>query len=113
MSNKLRAVKRTFRRETFMQIDLSQQLKNLDGSDIANGTLRQIAVGALHAVLQGDELLPPAKKYERGKLAKKIYEANGEAFDISAEELADLKTLIARAYGPLVVVQAFDMIEGK
>lgn len=96
-----------------MQIDFSQQLKNLDKSDIPDLTLKKVAVDALHTVLPGDESLAPAKKYERGKLAKKIYEVNGEPLDVSVEELTELKTLIARAYGPLVVVQAFDMIEGK
>jgi hypothetical protein len=51
------------------------------------------------------------QKYEKGKLAMKLWPLD-EA-ELSIEELALLKECIGIAYGPLVIVQAWDLLEGK
>lgn len=100
-----------------MRVDFSQQFKNLDGTPIEmNGqplTLKTIATEALNALMQGDESLSFDEKSQRGKLARKIYESNGEPCEISVEQLANLKPLVGRMYAPPICAQVDEMIEGS
>jgi len=45
-------------------------------------------------------------------LATRIY-ANPEELDLTIEEIAKIKQLIGKGYGPLIVGQAWDMLEGN
>lgn len=66
----------------------------------------------------GPDLKPRAveidgnKKFDRWDLASKIHSSNG-ILDISSDEKAQLKTLVGKRYGPLVVGQAWKALEGK
>lgn len=94
-----------------MQIDFSRKLSQLDGSDFPEfETLNKVATFALTITYPGDESLTPLKKFERGHLAMKIHAATAPV-EFTSEDAADLKALIGRAFGPLIVAQAFDIIE--
>lgn len=71
-------------------------------------TLGKIGANALMTPVEkdtGDE------KAAKGSLAMKIYSA-GE-IDLSIDELKLLKDNIDRCYGPLVITQARELLEGK
>lgn len=71
-------------------------------------TLGKIGANALMTPVKedtGDE------KAAKGELAMRIYNA-GET-DLSVDDLHKLKDLIGRFYGPLVVTQAWELLEGK
>ena len=52
------------------------------------------------------------KKFERWELASKIYNANG-IIELKSEEVTQLKDLIGKGYGPIIVGQAWEALEGK
>lgn len=104
-----------------MKIDFSQPITQLDGSpmvvinsdgSIASdfSTLAKISVHALNLLMPGDENVAPTKKFERGKLAIAIYDSK-EPVELSAEQTSDLKSLIGRSFGSLIIARAFDIIE--
>jgi len=105
-----------------MKIDFSQSIRQLDGTpmivmnpdgSIASdfSTLAKISVHALNLLMPGDENVAPTKKFERGLLAIKIYEATEPVDMASAEQVSDLKSLIGRSFGSLIIARAFDIIE--
>lgn len=68
--------------------------------------------GVLVAALCADEPnLSGAKKFERGKLAKRLY-TDGEV-SVTAEEVVVLKECVGRIYPPLVVLRVFEALEGE
>lgn len=73
-------------------------------------TLRKVFTDSLIDIQPGDEKTSQAIKFDRGKLAFKIQAAE-QMVDLTVDQLADLKPLISRSFGPLVIAQAFDMIE--
>jgi hypothetical protein len=98
-----------------MKLDFGKVLLGLDGKPIRfndrDATLGLIAVEALCAVYPGEENLAGTDKYKRAVLAEMAFKGNGE--DVSAEDVALIKQLIGKAYAPLVVKKAYDIIEGK
>jgi hypothetical protein len=97
-----------------MRIDFSQRLKSIDGSELTeNGkplTLGVIAVNALLEVVPKNEDPTADVKVQRWKIAQRVAGADGDV-DITVEEIVLVKRLIGVAYGPLVVGQAFEMLE--
>lgn len=73
-------------------------------------TLAGIAVNALLAQHEDERALPGADKVKRYKLAQKIHDAAGE-MDVTAEDVALLKTLIGKTYPPLLVGLAWQILE--
>lgn len=73
-------------------------------------TLAAVATSALLANHQDERDLSGTDKVTRYKLAQRINDADRE-IEMSAEEVTLLKTLIGKAYAPLVVGQAFDLLE--
>lgn len=69
-------------------------------------TLGPILVNALLA----PEELKPEQKYERGKLAQRLF-TDGEV-KVSAEDVVLLKACVGRVYGPLVVLRVWEALEG-
>ena len=53
-----------------------------------------------------------SKKFERYVLASKIYDVNG-IMDLESDEITELKNLIGRAYGPLIVHPAWEALESR
>jgi hypothetical protein len=72
-------------------------------------TLGKICANAL--MMQPKTPDTPEQKCEKGRLAMRIWGL--KETELSIEELALLKEHIGIAYGPLVVVQAWDLLEGK
>lgn len=95
-----------------MKINFDQELKKLDGTSLENTTLRSVTLEALQALFQDEQGLSGEEKARRWALATRIY-ANPENIDLKVEEIATIKKLIGKAYGPLVVGQAWEMLEGK
>ena len=99
-----------------MDVNFAQELKTLDGESIGNGrgrqttTLKDVAVEALLATFQDEQGLSGNDKLERYKLAVRVNETLVQT--LTAEEISLIKKLIGKAYSPLVVGQAYLMLEG-
>lgn len=103
-------------------INFSQELKNADGTapKVAEGqkppTLAGICETALISTYKdeqdasGKETITPTEKFHRGRLATKIADAGDKDITLPPEDLVLLKKLIGRAYGALIVYQAYQMI---
>jgi hypothetical protein len=97
-----------------MTIDFSQRLLTITGAPLTDAgqdvplTLAAVSVAALLADYKNEQ--PTAdEKVRRWKLAQKIHAADEVA--IAIEDVALIKKLIGTAYAPLVVGQAFAMLE--
>jgi hypothetical protein len=71
-------------------------------------TLRSICVDALLANYPDEQGLTGSKKMERFKLADRISSGGTE---LKAEELAELKALIAKGFGVLAVGRAYALLD--
>ena len=91
--------------------------KNVLGQDIMIdgpvATLGAVSVNALVATYQDEQRLSGEDKVKRWELAMRIKKLPSGAADLTAEEVALIKSLIAKAYGPIIVGQAWAMLEGK
>jgi hypothetical protein len=106
-----------------MAIDFTKPLTNLDGTAVkdaegkdVNTTLGKVAEQSLLAVYAderdpqtGKETITPEEKFNRWKLATKI--SGQKDVSLTAEELALIKKLIGKAFPPLVVGQAWTMLD--
>lgn len=75
-------------------------------------TLSGIATNALLANYEDERNLSGDDKVKRFKLAQQINDADGEV-EVTAEQVSLLKSLIAKGYTPLVVGQAYEILEGE
>ena len=107
-----------------MKIDVTQNLKQLDGSPLTQATarcpecgqttesriliLRRVVVDALMAQRQ-DQELSGGQKVRRYAIATQIH--NEDAPDLKVEDVALIKKLVGEVYGPLVVGQAWAMLD--
>ncbi len=106
-------------------IDFTKPLTNMDGSPVTDKdgkspekipTLGSICESALLAQYaderdpSGKETITPQEKFERWKLAAKV---NGKDANLSPEELALIKKLVGKAYAPLIVGQAWSMLDAS
>ncbi len=93
-----------------MKKNFTHVVCTMDGEPIQdNGkpvTMGSLIVNALLAI----EDIPGAKKVARYTLAQKIHGNPSEA-EVTSEDLADIKDLVGRLYGPLAVGQIFALIE--
>jgi hypothetical protein len=95
-----------------MKINFTAELKTLGGEPLQPPTtLKEVAVNILLTLLDDERNLPGEEKAKRSLLATRIY-ANPENIDLTVEELALIKKLIGKAYTPLIVGQAWQMLEG-
>lgn len=81
-----------------------------DGKKVAL-TLGMVAAGALYGSYPDEKDLSGDEKARRGNLALKI--AQGGDQQLSVEDTALLKKLIAKAYGPLIVARAWTLLDPK
>jgi hypothetical protein len=72
--------------------------------------LTHVALNALLATYEDERSLTGKEKADRMQLALKINKRPKEV-DITAEQLAKLKELIGKAYGPLIVGRAYEILE--
>jgi len=100
-----------------MQKDFGITLLQIDGKPFKdNATMRTVCVNALLNEYTG-ETIDGATKLKRFKLAERISEEPAEdadpvLVDLKAEEVALVKDLVAKCYGPLVVGRVYEFLEG-
>ena len=95
-----------------MKINFNQPIKNIQGEEIKDLTLKTVSIEALLATFLDEQSLLGEEKTKRYVLATKIY-ANPEELDLTVEEISKIKQLIGKGYGPLVVGQAWKILEGR
>lgn len=102
-----------------MKIDVSKELKTLDGTTMkdigtdGNAVDATVKMALLNSILVPEKDDTPIKKLEKGELARKIYKADGE-IDLTAEEIALCKKRVGEVFpNPLVVLQVTEILEQK
>ena len=100
-----------------MTVFLGKGLVTLDGEVILDqknepATVRGVAIEALFATFKDEENLSGEEKLKRWELASKI-KASSDPVELVVEEVALLKKLIGKAYGTLIVGQAWRILEGE
>src|SRR6516164_2901594 len=98
-----------------MKIDFSAVIKDLDGDAVKDGekdaTLGRVACTALLVSYADEQNLAAEDKVKRFRLAE--IAANGGAQEMKVEDVALIKKLIGKAFAPLVVARAYDIIEPR
>lgn len=74
-------------------------------------TLGNAAIYALNSTFQDEQSLDSNEKFNRGRLAYDIYKT--PELDLKAEDIAIVKKVIGKLFSPLVVFQAFNILDGK
>jgi len=101
------------------EIDFSELITDQDGVQIMDCagvgcsgpplTLGIVSLRALTAQFDDDKNLSGEDKFKRGELALRVYK--GGVIDLTAEDIATIKKLVAKGYGPLIVVKAWMMLD--
>lgn len=98
-----------------MKINFSAPIRDIRGEPIIEAdkpvTLGSVSCQALLATYQDEKEISGKEKVERFTLAALC--SNETEADVSVEDVALLKKLIGKAYGPLVVGRAYEIIEPK
>lgn len=100
-----------------MHLETTVALKTLAGEDLTNGdskevlTVATIACNALLAAFEDERNLSGEDKVKRFKLACRIQGADLPV-EMTPEEAALIKKLVAKLYGPLVTGQVWELIDG-
>lgn len=101
-----------------MKVDFSLELRTMAGEPIprsktnqAATTLKDVAVEALLA-FDPQKNVKGKDKMQRWQIAATIYASNGEVVTMEMEDVAKIKELVGDIYGPLIVGQAWNMLEG-
>lgn len=101
-------------------VDFSVTLSQLDGKPFIDTnnrpivtTLASVCETALLSSYQDEPNLPGMEKAKRYWLAKKIHDAADSAAGLSlaAEELALIKNLVAKQFGPAIVGLAWSLLD--
>ena len=82
------------------------------GSDCAGKpplTIGKLAMRALTASFEDERNLSGEEKFKRGQLAMRVYDGGKVA--LSAEDTALIKRLVAKGYGPMVVLRAWPLLD--
>ena len=102
-----------------MKIDVSKELKTLDGQvmqDVGSGgnaVDATVKMALLNAVLAPEKDDTPVRKLEKGELARRIYNAEKEV-ELTAEEITLCKKRVGEVFpNPLVVLQVTEILEQK
>jgi hypothetical protein len=100
-------------------LDFTQQITQFDGSDLMGTdgkptrlTLESVAENALLGTYNDEQNLTGEEKLKRYHLAMKIYDHKTDA-ELSAEELALVKRLIAKSYNTLVMGRAWELLDAS
>jgi hypothetical protein len=73
-------------------------------------TLGKVAMRALTASFEDERALTGEEKLKRGDLALRAYKSE-RSMQMTAEEVALVKRLIAKGYGPLIVVRTWPLLD--
>lgn len=96
-------------------VNFAAPINNLDGTAMRKEdktvlTLEEVASTALLSSYQDESNLDGVEKNKRFWLAKKIHDQRKDPV-LTADEIALIKRLIAKAYNPLVVGQAWTILD--
>jgi hypothetical protein len=103
------------------EIDFSALVTDMDGTPIPDCvgndctnkpplTLRTLAIRVLTANFPDEEkTLSGEDKFKRGELALRIHKS--EKANLTAEDVSLVKRLVGKAYGPLVVLKAWSLLD--
>lgn len=101
------------------EIDFTQDLYGIDGSRLQQQvvkdgpleplTLGDVAVVALVSPSDDERNLDPMKKFQRDRLARKIYK-NSKA-ELSPEEVSLIKERIGKIYGPVQIGASWPLLD--
>lgn len=97
-----------------MKIDFSKKFTNFNGEVLKDATsglelsLGEVCIESLMAV-DKDNVIDASEKIRRYNLASEIYKNKD---NLSAEEIVLLKELIGKYYAPIIVGQAFPILDG-
>lgn len=97
-----------------MKVDFSTPIRDFKGNDVKERdgsvvTLASIATQALSATYDDEKNLKADDKYKRFKIA--ILVCDGGEVELSVEHVAELKKLIGKGFGPLVVGRAYEALD--
>ena len=99
-----------------MKIDFNQTIKQLGKDEPIlkpnSAEPFRLKDAAVEALLAPEENQTGEEKAKRYLMATRIY-ANPEGVDFTVEEIAKIKQVIGKGYGPLVVGQAWLYLEGS
>lgn len=98
-----------------MKINLNQVFYDRKGEVMQDDkvplTLESVAYTSLTLMFPDEQNLSRDEKMKRGRLAQRITSGAGE-LELKSEEVTLIKTCIGKAFGPWIVVQSEDMLEG-
>lgn len=98
-----------------MFFDANKTITSLDGQPLKEGerevTIGSVACNALLAPFDDERGLSGEEKVKRFELAVKISKANGLPAEITVEDAALIKKLVAKLYAPLVVGQVWQAVD--
>lgn len=98
-----------------MKINFSRKVKDVLGREVGDGNLGWACAFALSQAggQQGQQgQLTPEKKFNRGVLAQRIMAAKAP-MEVSAEEVADIKSAVGEVFAPGLVTPIWQTLEGK
>ena len=99
-----------------MKIDFSKELIGYDGEPLKEGdkiiTLAMVCCNALGNPAPDEAQLPGEEKARRFDLAVAVYASKGP-LDLKVEQVALIKSLIGKLYGPMVVGPVWKLLEGE
>jgi hypothetical protein len=100
-----------------MLVNVNQVLFDMNDMPISDAdgkeaTLRKVSIEALAATYQDESTLSGEEKLKRFELAMKV-KNTPTPIDLTVEEVATIKKLIGKAFGVIVVGQAWKMLEGS
>lgn len=98
-----------------LAVDFGSPIKQLDGSVMRTDdkqvlTLDTVVENALLASYPDEQTLSGEEKVKRFKLAVRIHDQRKDP-TLTADETALIKKLVAKAYNPLVVGQAWTLLD--
>jgi len=96
-----------------MKINFNTEIRLINGESLSPiMTLKDCTMNVLLSLFDDESKIPGEERAKRYVLATRIY-ANPEDIDLTVEEISQIKTLIGKGYSPLVVGQAWNLLEGK
>ena len=96
----------------FGKVLLDEEDKEIKGKGGKPFTLKDACIQALTATYQDEQILPGEEKFKRYELYQKI-KALTDPAELLSDDIVSLKKLVGKAYGPLVVGQCWNALEGK
>ena len=105
-----------------MRINMNQSIKDWEGNEIVlpksldsdekeSLILRHVCLNCLGAVHEDEKNLSGEEKFKRNGIAMNIVNSKNGVVDLSSEQISELKKLIGKLYGPVVVGSTWNMLE--